>query len=112
MRPIDPERRNFYYSPGVTPGSGLRTVEYRDGSICRIVSPRRRGGARRCPLKGFVAPKLPRISATDLAAPVRVHVGTRPEHPGPKVKLLKGTRPMPAQRRVTITFRARLAADG
>lgn len=111
VRPIDPERRNFYYSPGVTPGSGLRTVEYRDGSVCRIVSPRRRGGARRCPLKGFVAPKLPRISAADLATPVHVEVGTRPEHPWPNVKLLKGTRPIPAQRRVTITFRARLAAD-
>lgn len=111
VRPVDPERRNFYYSPGVTPGSGLRSVEYRDGSVCRIVNPRRLGGARPCPAKGFVAPKLPRVSAADLVSPVHVRVGTRREHPWPKVKLPKGTRPIPAQRRITMTFRARVAAD-
>jgi hypothetical protein len=107
----DPKRRNFYYSPGVTPASGLRSVEYRDGSVCHIVNPQRLGGARRCPLKGFVAPTLPPISRSDLATTIRVRVGTRAEYPGPKVKLPAGARPIPAQRRITLTFRARVAAD-
>ena len=109
--PIDPKRRNLYFSPAVTPGTGLRTIEYRDGSVCRIVSPRRLGGARNCPLKGFVAPTLPRISRGDVAAKVRVAVGTRREYPGPKITPPKGMPAIPAQRRVTLTFRARLAAD-
>ena len=110
--PTDPKRRNVgYFSPGVTPGTGLRSVEYRDGSTCRIVSARRIGGARNCPLKGFVAPKLTLVSRAALASSVRVRVGTRPEYPGPKVKLPKGARPIPAQRRVTVSFRAREAAD-
>ena len=108
---IDPKRRSFHFAPAVTPGSGLRTVEYRDGSVCRIVSPRRLGGARNCPLKGFVAPTLPRSSRAHLATKVRVDIGTRREHPGPRIKLRKGTRAIPAQRRITIAFRARLAAD-
>ena len=61
--PTDPKRPNVgYFSPAVTPGTGLSSVEYRDGSTCRIVSARRLGGARRCPLKGFVAPELERVS--------------------------------------------------
>lgn len=31
VRPIDPKRKNFHFAPGVSPGSGLRSVEYRDG---------------------------------------------------------------------------------
>jgi hypothetical protein len=108
----DPKRRNIgYFMPGVTPGTGLRSVEYRDGSVCHVVSARRLGGARTCPLKGFVAPKLPAVSHADLAATVHVHVGTHPEHPGQKVKRPKGAAPIPAQRRVTLTFRARRAAN-
>jgi hypothetical protein len=110
--PTDRKRRNIgYFTPGVTPATGLRSVEYRDGSVCHIVSARRLGGARSCPLKGFVAPKLPAVSHADLATAVRVHVGTRPLHPGPKVKRPKGAPPIPAQRRVTMTFRARRAAN-
>jgi hypothetical protein len=106
VRATDPKRRNVgYFSPGVTPGSGLHSVEYRDGSTCRIVNPRRIGGARRCPLKGFVTPDVTPVSRAALATTVRVRVGTRPEHPGPK-----GTS-FPAQRRVTVAFRARAAAD-
>jgi len=108
----DPKRRNIgYFMPGVTPGTGLRSVEYRDGSVCRIISAQRLGGARNCPLRGFVAPKLPPVSHADLAATVRVRVGTRPEHPGPKVKPRKGLPPIPAVRRITVTFRARRAAN-
>jgi hypothetical protein len=107
----DPGRRNFYFTAGVTPATGLRSVEYRDRSVCHIVSPQRLGGARPCPLKGFVAPTLPRISSGDLATKVGVHIGTRREYPGPKVKLPRGAPVIPAQRRITITFRARLAAN-
>jgi hypothetical protein len=111
--PTDPRRRNIgYFVPGVTPASGLRSVEYRDGSVCRIADPRRPGGARACQLKGFVPVKRPTLTHADLAAPVRVRLGTRPEHPGTGA----GTRrrslpPIPAQRRVTVSFRARHAAD-
>jgi len=108
--PTDPGRRNFYFSPGVTPASGLRSVEYRDGSVCRIVSPQRLGGARHCPLKGFVAPTLPHITRAQLATTIDVDIGTRREHPGPKIKLPKGAPVIPAQRRITIRFRARVAA--
>jgi hypothetical protein len=108
----DPKRRNVgYFSPGVSPGTGLRTVEYRDGTTCRIVSARRIGGARHCPLKGFVAPKITPVSRAELASTIHIRVGTRPEHPGPKVNRQKGAPPIPAQRRVTVTFRARRAAD-
>jgi hypothetical protein len=108
----DPNRRNIgYFTPGVTPATGLRSVQYRDGSVCRIGNPRRLGGARACPLKGFVTPKLPAVSRADLATTIRVHVGTRPERPGPKVKPPKGAPPIPAQRRITVVFRARRAAD-
>jgi hypothetical protein len=69
---------------GPATGSGLRSVQYRDGSICRIGSARRIGGARRCPLKGFVEPQLPPVSRAALASPINVRVGHRPEHPGPK----------------------------
>lgn len=86
-------------------------MDYRDGSVCRIVSARRLGGTRHCPLKGYVEPKLPRVTPAQLAATVHVRVGTRPEHPGPKIELRKGMRPLPAQRRVTVTFRARHAAN-
>jgi hypothetical protein len=112
VKRTDPKRSNIgYFSPGVTPASGLRSVEYRDGTVCRIRDPRRLGGARACPLKGFVAPKLPAVTHADLATTIRVHVGKRPVHPGPKVKPPKGFPPIPAQRRVTIVFRARRAGD-
>jgi hypothetical protein len=107
-----PKRRNVgYFSPGVTPASGLRSVEYRDGSVCHIRDPRRLGGARACPLKGFVAPKLPAVTHADLATTIRVHVGKHPAHPWLKLRRPKGSPPIPAQRRVTIAFRARRAAN-
>jgi hypothetical protein len=108
----NPKRTNVgYFSPGVTPASGLRSVEYRDGSVCRIGNPRRLGGARHCPLKGFVAPKLPPVPNAELATTIRVHVGKRRAHPFRRLKQPKGMPPVPAQRRVTIVFRARRAAN-
>jgi hypothetical protein len=102
VRPVDPKRKNFYFAPGVSPASGLLSVEYRDGSTCELPHP-----PHGCPLKGYVAPKLTPVSHQQLATTVHVRVGARAEHPGPKVK----GRTFPAQRRVTITFRARVAGD-
>ena len=102
VRPVDPKRKNFYFAPSVSPASGLLSVEYRDGSTCKLPHP-----PRGCPLKGYVAPKLRAVPREQLASPVRVHVGTRPEHPGPKIK----GHTFPAQRRIIVTFRARVTAD-
>jgi len=91
-----------YFSPGVFPGSGLRSIEYADGTRCRLPA-----GPRGCPLKGYVEPKLPRVSASDVATTVRVVAATAPETPPG----IPSSTPIPAQRRVTIRFRARVAAD-
>lgn len=100
VKPTEPGRRNVgQYSIGVSPVSGLRSVEYRDGSTCE----RRKSGALRCPLKGLVTPRLATPTRAELATPVRIEVGDRPEHPGGEQ--------FPAQRRVTFSFRARRAAD-
>jgi hypothetical protein len=108
----DPRRPNIgYFVPGVTPGIGLHSVEYRDGTVCHIVSARRLGGARDCPLKGFVPPKLPHVTSADVAAPIHVTVGDRPEQPHLGVKPPRGAPPIPAQRAVTVSFRARRAAN-
>jgi hypothetical protein len=112
VRATEPARRKVgYFGVGVSPASGVRSVEYRDGSSCRIGSARRIGGARGCPLKGFVAPQLPRLSRAALASAIHVRVGNRPRHPGPKSGPATGARPVPAQRRITVTFRARRAGD-
>jgi hypothetical protein len=103
-----PERRQVgFFTPGVSPASGLRSVEYADGTRCVIPDPRRIGGGRPCPLKGYVEPKLPTVSPGSLATAVRVQVGSRPERPS-QLRAPKGA---PAQRRVTVRFRARVAAD-
>ncbi|RKQ90771.1 hypothetical protein C8N24_0584 [Solirubrobacter pauli] len=101
VKPTPPGRRRVgQYMVGVSPASGLRSVEYRDGSTCR----RRKSGVLRCPLKGLVMPRLETATREEVAAPVRVRVGQRPEWPG-------GDKRLPAQRRITFSFRARRAAD-
>jgi sigma-70-like protein len=95
------------WSASSTPAGGLRSVEYRDGTVCRIADLRRINGVRRCPLKGYVTPKLAPVTRAQLTTRIQVAVGTRREHPGPKVK--DGA--FPAQRRITLHFRARVAGD-
>jgi hypothetical protein len=107
VRRTDPSRRNFYFTLGTSPGSGLRTVEYRDGSVCRIVNSAGTGGARPCTLKGLVEHQLTPVPAEALSSPVRLQVGTRPEYPGPRRQHRKGTE----QRRITVRFRARQTGD-
>ncbi|MDA0179560.1 hypothetical protein OJ997_04575 [Solirubrobacter phytolaccae] len=102
VKPTEPDRRQIgYWSPGVSPGSGLRSVEYRDGSTCMIPNPRRIGGARACPVKGYVTPELTPATREELATPIRVRVGREPV----------GVKGADKQRRVTFSFRARRAGD-
>jgi hypothetical protein len=89
-----------------SPGSGLLSVQYRDGSVCRIVSPRRLGGARACPTKGYVAPREPLPTSRQVRAPVRASVASQLVRPreGPT-----GAQLGPPSWRVTVSFRARVA---
>jgi hypothetical protein len=108
VRATEPGRVNVgYFSPGVTPVSGLLAVEYRDGTTCRVGRTRRAAGGRQpCPLKGYATPQLLPAPRTALAAPIHVRVGTRPLHPHPA-----GAPRGAAERRITVRFRARRAAD-
>ena len=103
VMPANPKRKVSNYAPGTSPGNGLSTIEYADGSRCKV------GEARHCPLKGYVMPKLPSLTAAQLATPLRLHVGTKPVYPG---HLPPGQRHrQQAQRLITVVFRARVAAD-
>jgi hypothetical protein len=96
------------FSFSLAPGSGLLSVQYRDGSVCHIRSPRMVGGAKACPLKGYVAPHVPTVTRAQLRAPVRLTVSSKPVKP-----------PVPAEDpapqmldwRITVSFRARVAGD-
>ncbi len=93
-----------YFVPTSSPGSGLRSVRYRDGSECRIRSPRSLGGAKLCPRVGYVAPKVVPVTAAQVRAPVTATFGPRPERPeGPAAG-------EPAWK-LTVRFRARRASD-
>ncbi|HET6508582.1 MAG TPA: hypothetical protein VFG42_17450 [Baekduia sp.] len=95
---------------GPTPAIRLLSVRYRDGSVCRTANPVRLNGARRCPAKGYVAPKLPRLSTADVATRVTASVARKAEVPRfPGVTVSKDA---PRQRRVTVRFRAPVAAIG
>jgi hypothetical protein len=100
-----PARGSFV--PTASPGSGLTSVRYRDGSVCHIRSPRSIGGAKQCPLKGYFAPRTAAITATQLASPVHAHVA-RHTVLSPHSQQL----PAAAHRnwKLTISFRARVAA--
>jgi hypothetical protein len=96
------------FSMSRTPGSALLSVRYRDGSVCRIVSPIRHGGARNCPAKGYVPPAGRRLTGADVASPVRATVSRTPVVPRfPGVD----PRDQPKQWRVTLRFRARVASN-
>lgn len=95
---------------GRTPSIRLLTVRYRDGSVCRMISPVRFNGARACPPKGYVPPRLPRLTTADVATRVTASVSrtaVTPRIPGVVVPP-----DAPKQRRVTVSFRARVAAAG
>ena len=82
------------------PGSGLQSVRYRDGHICRIPPPSAFGGAKPCPPVGYAEPRRPTITSAQVAAPV-------------SVKLTPGTGSARGQDRLDATFTARVAVrDG
>lgn len=104
VKATPPDRKRVgYWSPGVSPGSGLRSIEYRDGTTCMIENPARLGGAKPCPLKGFVPRKVEPIAPGELRVPIRVRVGQE--------RIDLGLGGVKDQRRVTFSFRAPRAAD-
>lgn len=97
------------FSVGSSPGSGLLSVRYDGARRCTIVSAKRHGGARGCPLVGFVARHPVTVTAAQVRTPVRAAIGrhrVRP-HTGDAPS---GVRILP-QWRITIHFRARHAGD-
>jgi hypothetical protein len=108
LRPTAQHPARGYFAPGASPGSGLLSVRYRDGHVCRIRSPRALGGAKPCPRVGYVVPRMPRLTDAQVAAPVTAHISLKPVLvPG------RATIPPDAQRqwKLTISFRARIAGD-
>jgi hypothetical protein len=105
-----PDRRNASgFSPGITPTKGVEAIEYRDGSTCKPAQARHTHGSRSCPLKGYQPLDRASIPASALRTPVRVDVSTKPERPAFRGGSASAN--TPDQRRITIRFRARLAAD-
>jgi hypothetical protein len=104
--PADADHTNYGFSVGRTPATAIASVRYRDGSVCRILSPIRQGGARPCPAKGYVEAGASLTSAA-VASPVRVAVSDRPVAlPGPQGA------PSDHEWRLTVRFRARVATHG
>lgn len=95
-----------WFSPGLSPNAGVDSIEYRDGSTCVPAKARRVAGVRACPLKGSVKPDITPPTAAELRAPLTVRLGDKPERPDLAPKSMPKN-----QRRLTISFRARRAAD-
>jgi hypothetical protein len=109
LRPTEQHPALGRFVPSTSPGSGLESVQYEGAPTCTIRSPRSIGGAKRCPLVGYVEPATQRVTAEQVEAPVRATFAprpTRPDRPG-----APPTANVPPQWELTITFRARLAAD-
>jgi hypothetical protein len=111
VRPSAKHPAKGYWSIGTSPGSGIRSVRYRDAPECRIGNPRQLGGAHGCPLVGFVAPHAARVTTADVATVVRPQLA-RKTHTisavGADGKVIRS----PEMRRVTLRFRARVASHG
>jgi hypothetical protein len=82
-----------------SPGSGLTSVRYRDGHVCHIRPPVALGGAKPCPLVGYVAPPHQPVTTAQVAAPVRAHLDRRFHAPANGYRL-------------SVSFTARVAARG
>ncbi len=105
LRPSAKRPAKGYFVPAVSPGSGLRSVRYRDGHECRIRSPRALGGAKRCPRVGYQSPRTVPVTAADVRSPVQARFAPKPVDPSPP-----GV-PASPMWELTLTFTARLAAD-
>jgi hypothetical protein len=113
---LRPDRRHTaqgWLTLGVSPASVLLSVHYRHAATCRIGNPRRPGGARACPLVGFRPPSGATITVDEVSTPVRATLAadaTPVPVPVPKAALRMGA---PTKvRRLTVRFRARVAARG
>jgi hypothetical protein len=111
VRPNAQHPPQGYITVGVSPGSGLLSVHYRGGRTCRIVDPRRLGGARTCPLIGYRPPGGAVVTAAQVAAPVHARVSARVTTLRPPATVKPPARSW-STRRLTVTFRARVAAYG
>lgn len=109
LRPTKAHPSRGQWVTGPTPMSGLISVQYRGGRVCRIPSPATRGGAKPCPLVGYVQPRTKRIVAADVVTGVRAVED--PALVRPTAGVPPGTVP-PLQRRVMLSFTARVATDG
>lgn len=105
VRPRHGRLIRSHYSPGSSPGSGLLTVRYAGGEVCRLGSPKRRGGARPCPLRGYVSRPRRRVTRAQVRTAVQATL-TRSARVPPS--LPAGSRP---QRTLRLTFRAPVASD-
>lgn len=104
VRPRPGRRVTGQWVASATPRSGLRSVQYRDGSVCRIPDPRALGGANACPVKGYAAPKRAKVKPRQLQTEVRASVTLGPPPAG------IGAQP-PDEYKVTVRFRAPVSAD-
>lgn len=68
-------RRNLGFAYGVTPSTGLVSISFRDGSTCKLGTPRRlAGGKVTCPAKGYVAAHVALPSAKEVATKVSARI--------------------------------------
>jgi hypothetical protein len=106
VRPSAAHPAHGGYTVARSPSSGLLSVEYRDGSVCRIRSPRRNGGAIACPVKGYAVPREALVTTEQVRSTVRASVAPKLVRPrgGPT-----GAELGPPSWRVTVSFRARVA---
>jgi hypothetical protein len=86
-------------SPGASP---FTKVGYAGGRVCRIPPANRVGGARPCPLVGWVAPSAARLTQAMVATPVHARVGSLAEG---RHLVYRST--APRVRRLHLTFTAR-----
>jgi hypothetical protein len=108
LRPTPAHPASGGFVPGVTPSSGLSSVRYDGAPRCVIRSPARLGGARACPLVGYVAPPAEHVTSAQVGTRVSgsfashaVRPRTRDVRPGFRI---------PRQWKLTVVFRARRAA--
>jgi len=62
------------YTVASGPGSGLTSVRYRDGHVCKIRSPALIGGAKPCPPVGYREPRRAQVTDAQVAAPVHARL--------------------------------------
>ena len=100
LRATPSDLRNGGWVTMSGPGTGLESVHYRDGRVCRIRSARVIGGAKACPPVGYVPVHRAAVTSAQVATPVRARV------------LRHRTGPRGTGYPLRMTLRARVAARG